>query len=226
MVRTRSQLENLSKDELIDEVLSLENFKNDINVKFSELNDCFNNFEAKYKMVNSNLSNTRYCNDLLELITQLERNKLSKSIQYHLIVLMTYWNNLCAKALSLTGISVEPDDLQACHRMRKKARIIIKFKCRKQKHHVLLNRKTLQNKSLDLTQLKFSGKLFVNESMCHENHQLAYKCCQLKSVHKIHSTWLYNSTLDINLWKMGLFTRYFILQMLRKFWGLIILMNI
>ena len=226
MVRTRSQLENLSKDELIDEVLTLETFKNNINVKFSKLNDCFNNFEAKYKMVNSNLSNTRYCNDLLELITQLERNKLSKSIQYHLIVLMTYWNNLCAKALSLTGISVEPDDLQACHRMRKKARIIIKFKCRKQKHHVLLNRKTLQNKSLDLTQLKFSGKLFVNESMCHENHQLAYKCCQLKSVHKIHSTWLYNSTLDINLWKMGLFTRYFILQMLRKFWGLIILMNI
>ena len=28
MVQTRSQLENLSKDELIDEVLSLENFKN------------------------------------------------------------------------------------------------------------------------------------------------------------------------------------------------------
>ena len=41
MVRTRSQLENLSKDELIDEVLSLENLKNDINMKFSELNDHF-----------------------------------------------------------------------------------------------------------------------------------------------------------------------------------------
>ena len=34
MVRTRSQLENLSKDKLVDEVLSLKNFKNDINVKF------------------------------------------------------------------------------------------------------------------------------------------------------------------------------------------------
>ena len=31
MVRARSQLEKLSKDELIDEVLSLENFTNDIN---------------------------------------------------------------------------------------------------------------------------------------------------------------------------------------------------
>ena len=65
MVWVRSQLGNLSKDELIDEVLSLENFKNDINVKFSELNDCFNDFEAKYEMVNSNLSVTRCCNHLL-----------------------------------------------------------------------------------------------------------------------------------------------------------------
>ena len=39
MLQTRSQLENLSKDELIDEVLSLENLKNDINAKFSELNE-------------------------------------------------------------------------------------------------------------------------------------------------------------------------------------------
>ena len=77
MVRTSRQLENLSKDELIDEVLSLENFKNDINVRFSELNDRFNDIEAKYEMVNPNLSIARRCNDLLlERITQLERNNL------------------------------------------------------------------------------------------------------------------------------------------------------
>ena len=98
---------------------------------------------------------------------------------------------------------MEPDDLQAFHHMRKKDHIIVKFKCRKQKHHVFLNRKTLQNKSLDLMQLKFSGKLFVNESMCHENHQLAYRCRQLKSAHKIHSTWFYNSTLHIKLVENG-----------------------
>ena len=62
-----------------------------------------------------------------------------------------------------------------------------------------LNRKTLQNKCLDLTQLKFLGKLFVNESMCHENHQLAYKCHQLKRAHKIRLTWFYNSILHIKL---------------------------
>ena len=107
------------------------------------------------------------------------------------------------QALSLTGISVEPNDLQACHRMRKKDCVIIKFKCRKQKHCVPLNRKTLQNKSFDLTQLKFSGKLFINESMCHENHQLAYNCRQLKNARKIHSAWFYNSTLYIKLVENG-----------------------
>ena len=80
MVRTGSQLENLSKDELIDEVLGLENFKNDINVKFFELNDRFNDFEAKYKMVNSNLSITRRYNDLLLVcVTQLECNNLNNA---------------------------------------------------------------------------------------------------------------------------------------------------
>ena len=101
-------MENLSKDELIDEVFSLENFKNNINVKFSELNDCFNDFKAKYEMVNSNLSITRRCNDLLlGRITQLECNNLNNTQytrretleinQCHLILLMTSWNNLCAK---------------------------------------------------------------------------------------------------------------------------------
>ena len=54
-----------------------------------------------------------------------------------------------------------------------------------------------------LTQLKCSGKLFLNESMCHENHQLAYKCCQFKSACKIHLTWFYNSTLHKKLVENG-----------------------
>ena len=74
MVQTRSQLENLSnlsKEEFTDEVLSLKHLKNDSNAKFSTLNDCFKNFQAKYEMVNSNLSISRRCNGLeLQHITQ------------------------------------------------------------------------------------------------------------------------------------------------------------
>ena len=136
MVQTRSQLENLSKDELIDEVLSLKNFKNDINAKFPGLNDRFKNFQAKYEMVNSNLSISRRCNDLLlESITQFERNNLNNA-QYNRrktleinpvpydIADDVLEQSLC-QALSLTGISEEPDDLEAYHRMRNKDRVII-----------------------------------------------------------------------------------------------------
>ena len=164
MVRTRSQLGNLLKDELIDEVLSIENFKNDINSKFSEQNDRFNNFETKYEMVNSNLSISSRCNDLLlEHITQLERNNLNNA-QYNKRETLEInpvpsdiaddvLEQSVFQALSLREISVEPDDLQTYHHMREKVRDIIKFKCRKLKYRVLSNRKTLQNKSLNLTQI-------------------------------------------------------------------------
>ena len=74
--------------------------------------------------------------------------------------------------LSLKGITAEHENLQACHRMKRKDRVTIKFKCRKQKHRVLSICKNLQNKSLDLSPIKFSGKLFLKESMCHEKPQL------------------------------------------------------
>ena len=84
-------------------------------------------------------------------------------------------DSIC-KALSLTGVNVVPEDLQACHRMKRSDRVIVKFKCRKQKQSLIYKRKNLGTKSQELTNLKFSGRLFVSESMSHENQQLAYKC--------------------------------------------------
>ena len=73
------------------------------------------------------------------------------------------------KALSLTGVNVVFEDLQACHRMKRSDRVIVKFKCRKQKQSLMYKRKNLGTKSQELNNLKFSGRLFVSESMSHEN---------------------------------------------------------
>ena len=107
-------------------------------------------------MVNSNLSIIRCCNDLLlERITQLEHNNLNNP-QYNRretleinpvpsdIADDVLEQSVC-QALSLTGTSVEPDDLQACHRMRKKDSVIIKFKCRKQKKLYKIKASILRN---------------------------------------------------------------------------------
>ena len=71
--------------------------------------------------------------------------------------------------LSLTEINVSPDELYSCRRLKKKDQAILKFKGRKHRQNVLCNRKNLKSKRLELIQLKFSVKLFVNESLSHEN---------------------------------------------------------
>ena len=61
MVRTRSQLENLSKEELIDELISVE----DISSKLSDLTSRFDDFLRRYEILSSELTVSKNCNHLL-----------------------------------------------------------------------------------------------------------------------------------------------------------------
>ena len=58
MVRTRSQLENLSKEELIEELTSV----NDMSSKLSDLSNRFDNFLRRFEVVSSDLAITRNWN--------------------------------------------------------------------------------------------------------------------------------------------------------------------
>ena len=112
---------------------------------------------------------------------------------------MMFLKAAIAETLSLTGHEVKPHDLQACHHLKKKDTVIVKFKCRKQRGSILTNRKNLHSKSDGFTRLNFSGRLFISDSMCNENHQLSYKCRQLKNAGKIHSTWFWNNSVNVKL---------------------------
>ena len=81
-------------------------------------------------------------------------------------------------ALSLTGVKVVPNDLHTCHQMKRSDRdqSYSQIQMSQEKNYVMYKRKNLGNKSQELSNLKFSGRLFVSESMSHENQQLAYKC--------------------------------------------------
>ena len=87
--------------------------------------------------------------------------------------------------------------------MKRSNRVILKFKCCKQKQSLIYKHKNLATKSQELTNLKFSGRLFVSESMSHENQQLAYKCRQPKSARKMYSTWFFNNVVIIELMEHG-----------------------
>ena len=66
-----------------------------------------------------------------------------------------------------TGVILVPEDLQACHQMKRLGRVIVKFKCHKQNQSLIYKRKNLGTKSQELTNLKFLGRLFVSKSMSH-----------------------------------------------------------
>ena len=73
----------MSRDKLIQEVLSVENIKDDINSRLSELSGRFSDFNAKYEMANSDLSVSRRNREVfLERIIQLDCNNLNKA-QYN-----------------------------------------------------------------------------------------------------------------------------------------------
>ena len=181
MVLTRSQYENMSKEELIQELSDINSsFVNDINAKLTGLSEKFNEFASKYDKVYSELQQCKSFNShLLNRIIELERNAVTNSqysrretIEVNPVPAEIQDDVLEAsvcKALSLTGVTVAPGDLHACHRMKRSDRVIIKFKCRKQKQSVMYKRKNLGTKSLELSNLKFSGRLFVSESMSLEN---------------------------------------------------------
>lgn len=78
MVPTGIQLENMSKDELVKEFLNLEIFKDDMDSRL--LVDHLNDFTWKHEMVNSDLSTSKRCNELLlERIIPLERNNINNA---------------------------------------------------------------------------------------------------------------------------------------------------
>ena len=79
MVQTRSQLENLSKEKLIEELMTV----NDIASKIYDLTNQFDDFLRRLEVVSSDLAITRNCNRLLtKRVVQLERNAVTNA-QYH-----------------------------------------------------------------------------------------------------------------------------------------------
>ena len=153
---------------------------------------------------------TKDCNTLLhQRIIQLERSAVNSTQYYqreslevnlvHRHIGDNVLEETVCRAISLTGHEVTPDDLHAYHRPRDKDRVISKIKDKKLKLSIEVNGKVIQQKPLELSQLKLSGKLYISESMCYENQQLTYKCCQLKNSKRIHSTWFWNNVVNINV---------------------------
>ena len=65
---------------------------------------------------------------------------------------------------------MEDKDLHACHCMKRRGMVILKFKDRKLRYQVMANRKNLMEKKNELKELYFEESLYLRDSICTENH--------------------------------------------------------
>ena len=66
------------------------------------------------------------------------------------------------------------------------------FQQKKKRNDIIFKEKSLNGKSDKLKNLGFmSAKLFISDSMCYENHQLFYRCRQLKRWGLFHLAWFF-----------------------------------
>ena len=130
MAFTRSQIENLSRKELIEELVKL----SDITDRLKDLTD---KFFKKVGRTWVRFSCYQKSSLLYSRIIQLEKNAVSNA-QYHRretlelnLMPQDIHNNVLedtiCKALLLTGQEVIPEDLHTYHRMSHHDRVIVKF---------------------------------------------------------------------------------------------------
>ena len=168
---------------------------------------------GKYNELHSELQVSKNCSNLLRnRVIKLEKNALSAA-QYvgrEIIEISPVPGSFSdqnlekvCKALVSTGTKVEDKDLHACHRMKRRSRVIVKFKDHKLRYKVMANRKKLMEKKNELKELHFEESLFLSDSMCIENHNLFYKCRQVKNTKRIHACWFFNNLINVRLMDKG-----------------------
>ena len=87
--------------------------------------------------------------------------------------------------------------------MKKGSKVILKFKDRKLRHQVMGKRMKLMEKKNELKEHHFEESLFLSDSMCIKNHNLFYKCRQLKNTKRIHACWFFNNAINVRLMDKG-----------------------
>ena len=197
MVFTRSKLNKLSKEQLIEKLLNFENWR--FRYKIWSCFFCVADFQ-----------NLQFI--ITKQIADLERLSLDNSqyLRREMIeispVPMEVSNELeglVCKALSLTGNKVSLDYIEVCHHLKNKENVIVKFKSRKWKYEIINNRKIMKSKSKKFNKLKFSNNLYISESLYFGNHALFFKCQKLKKARKIFNTWFFSNAINVQFNRSG-----------------------
>ena len=210
MTLSKKELGGMKKDDLVGVYLKLQSEFDSV----SSLHKKLDVINEKFEKLHSELIVSKNVNSLLsERVKELEK-RLSETEQYSRrecleiagIPLDIPQSDLESKVLDIfgeIGVVVEPKEVEACHRIRKKGLTIIKLSRRKDIHRTLANKKKL--KSLDSTKigLGVSKMIYINESLCGTYRNFWFKCKMLHKHHKIHSFWTSNGHVKLRMSENG-----------------------
>ena len=212
MVLTRSQLEQLPVEELIDYAVKM----GELALKYEILDKRNTEFETRISTLEasretdtSTINVLSNCNTLLlKRVKHIERDLLNASqylrnrqIEVHNVpedVDNTALPEKVCEAISLTGSVVTPNHLDKCHRLSNNSSVILEFNTRKDRDNILFNRKSLKNKQEELAAINMK-KIFITDSLCFEYKKLDYVCRCLKDRGEIKDCWFFNGKLFIIL---------------------------
>ena len=107
-----------------------------------------------------------------------------------------------AKACDLfgeIGVDVTPSQIQACHRLYDKKRVIVKFVNRKSAISILRSRGNLKDVNLSNIGINTTNRLYINESLCPPYRILHGKLKTLYKKNIIHSFWVWNGAVKYKM---------------------------
>ena len=209
MVLTRAAVEKMAKEDLIAMVL---NYDNTIDRTLSDLNKEISKLNKNLERLDSELSISKTVNNelhkrVIELEKQCWKNEQysrRECIEIDGLSETTTDAEVCTFFTKI-GVSVSPDNIEACHPLKSndKNKIIVKFSKRKDCQAVLNNKKKLKNLTNEELGLSEGGKVFVNESLC-KYYKLLWSLC--KSLWKdkfIFAFWTVNGLLRLKIRQEG-----------------------
>ena len=202
----KEECEKLNKHQLIQIYMDLqEQVQSSI-----EINERLDTLNAKIDQIRSELIVSKKVNDLLCTKVKDLEVRLAQSEQYSRreclelagIPKSVKQEDLEPKVLNIfkeIDVVIDPKDVEACHRVGKFNRVIIKLSKRKDVSKVLSNKRKLKDIDPQKFGIDEDKKIYINESLCSAYRKLWSMCKQLHAAKKIQSFFTSNGCVKIKL---------------------------
>ena len=176
-VLTKNQLKKLSQEELLDyakkvgNIEKLEKPVTDLSKKFDNITNEFKRVTQEFKETQEERLQIRAKNlDIKVQLTKMEivtnnvaQYSCRECLKLHEVLTSISDQDLGEKVvnvLSLTGVSINQDDIVQCHRLKKKTHVIVKLKEGQMRYNIMVNKSKLKGKNDHLKRISFKDKVY------------------------------------------------------------------